>query len=103
MKERIKKYKDELRKVPPPEERHQIALLKVQDPMKSPRKKHKDSVDFPESKENKVIQLEKEEEEDDDGMGVEGADFKAKKMKNAVNRFKKKYHDVIKEEKKMQK
>ena len=100
MKERIKKYKDELRKVPPPEERHQIALLKVQDPMKSPRKKHKDSVDFPESKENKVIQLEKEEEEDDDGMGVEGADFKAKKMKNAVNRFKKKYHDVIKEEKK---
>ena len=76
MKERIKKYKDELRKVPPPEFRH-----------------------LPEVQKQTV-----EESEDDDDLKVgEGGDPKGKKMKNAVIRFKKKYHDVIKEEKKNKK
>ena len=112
MKERIKKYKDELRKVPPPEARHRLSFSKFDDPdllikeAQNAKKLHKGSIHF--SQESKVPQVEKkedeeEDDEDDNEMGVEGGDLKAKKMKNAVNRFKKKYHDVIKEEKKIAK
>ena len=87
MKERIKKYKDELRKAQPPEARHRLSFTKTYDP---------DMLTKEMEKQNKKAKV----EEDEDGMGVEGGDPKAKKMKNAVNRFKKKYHDVIKEEKK---
>ena len=87
MKKRIKKYKDELRKAPPPEARHRLSFTKTYDP---------DMLTKEMEKQNKKAKV----EEDEDGMGVEGGDPKAKKMKNAVNRFKKKYHDVIKEEKK---
>ena len=112
MKERIKKYKDELRKVPPPEARHRLSFSKIEDPdllikeAQNTKKQHKGSLYFSQGNDNKVNHLPKKEEEDDDeeddiDMGVEGGDLKAKKMKNAVNRFKKKYHDVIKEEKKI--
>ena len=90
MKKRIKKYKDELRKAPPPEARHRLSFTKTYDP---------DMLTKEMEKQNKKAKVE-EDEEDEEGMEDEGGDPKAKKMKNAVNRFKKKYHDVIKEEKK---
>ena len=46
---------------------------------------------------------EEEEDEDDDNNANMGGDPKARKMKKALKRFRKKYHDVIKEEKKIQK
>ena len=121
MKERIKKYKDELRKVPPVEARHRLSFSKYENPdslLKEtrPRNRHNGSMHFSRESDKKLIlqssqmkDLPKKEEEDDDdddedyNDGDVGDDPKAKKMKNALKRFRKKYHDVIKEEKKIQK
>ena len=92
MKERIKKYKDELRKVPPIEARHRLSFTKIEDPNSiNAKKKHKGSVDMgSEMKDIKDLpklppKEEEEEDEDDDmddfDMGDAGGDPKAKKMK----------------------
>ena len=109
MKLRIKKYKDVLRN---PDEKNKIPFTYRQDdPNKgniSPTKKrHKANIEVPENKDSQVIDTQPAEEEDDEigeyVLGDEDAkDPKKRKMKNAVNRFRKKYHEVIKEEKKAQ-
>ena len=87
MKERIKKYKDELKKAPSNDIRYQVEEQNAKNKPKGPEGKNG----------------EEENEDDDDDYIVGGSDPKAKKMKNAVNRFKKKYKEVIKEEKKAKK
>ena len=109
MKLRIKKYKDVLRN---PDEKNKIPFTYRQDdPNKgniSPTKKrHKANIEVPENKDSQVIDTQPAEEEDDEigeyVLGDEDAkDPRKRKMKNAVNRFRKKYHEVIKEEKKAQ-
>ena len=106
MKLRIKKYKDVLRN---PDEKNKIPFTYRQDdPNKgniSPtRKRHKANIEVPENKDSQVIDTQPAEEEDDEIgeqiLGDEDAkDPKKRKMKNAVNRFRKKYQEVIKEEK----
>ena len=108
MKLRIKKYKDVLRN---PDDKNKIPFTYRQDdPNKgniSPRKKHKASIEAPETKEIQLQETQPAEEEDDEigeyVLGDEDAkDPKKRKLKNAVNRFRKKYQEVIKEEKKAQ-
>ena len=109
MKLRIKKYKDVLRN---PDEKNKIPFTYRQDdPSKgniSPTKKrHKANADVPENKDSQVQDTQPAEEEDDDigeyVLGDEDAkDPRKRKMKNAVNRFRNKYKEVIKEEKKAQ-
>ena len=84
MKLRIKKYKNELKK-PPSDTRHPATKVEEQKPVET---KHDEEDD---------------DDLDDDYIVGDGSDPKAKKMKNAVARFKKKYKDVIKEEKKAKK
>ena len=115
MKLRIKKYKDVLKN---PDEKNKIPFTYRQDDPslkgnQSPTKKrHKATI---ENAQNKDIQLQGQEqslnpdEDEDDDIGEyvlgdeDAKDPKKRKMKNAVNRFRKKYHEVIKEEKKIQK
>jgi hypothetical protein len=114
---RIKKYKDELKKVPTNEGSRRVSIVSIKHDdsnvkvNKSPRKKQmisKDIKDVIELKEN-PINPQGGSSDDDDNIELynlgedEGKDPKKRKMKNAVNRFKKKYHDVIKEEKKLKK
>ena len=109
MKLRIKKYKDVLRN---PDEKNKIPFsYRQDDPSKgniSPTKKrHKANVEVPENKDNQVQDTQPAEEEDDDigeyVLGDEDAkDPRKRKLKNAVNRFRNKYKEVIKEEKKAQ-
>ena len=117
MKERIKKYKDELRKVPPIEARHRLSFSRIDDstldnnPNPNVRKRHKGSVHYAGEKSMNIklpqIQMNKEDEDDDEEeeYDIRGdvKDPKAKKMKNALVRLKKQYHDEIKEEKKIAK
>ena len=91
MKERIKKYKDELRKQPPLDAPFNLPARETDQKKKEDQNK-------------KHLQKEEEEDEDEDNLNIdigESGDPKKKKMKKALVRFKKKYHDVIKEEKKM--
>ena len=109
MKLRIKKYKDVLRN---PDEKNKIPFTYRQDdPNKgnqSPTKKrHKQNIEVPENKDNQAQETQPAEEEDDEigeyVLGDEDAkDPRKRKMKNAVNRFRMKYKEVIKEEKKIQ-
>ena len=116
MKERIKKYKDELRKVPPVEARHRLSFSRVDelisDNNQNVRKRHKGSVHYAGEKSMNIkapqIKMPKEGENEDDeeeeyDIRGDGKDPKAKKMKNALVRLKQKYHDEIKEEKKIAK
>ena len=115
MKLRIKKYKDVLKN---PDEKNKIPFTYRQDETsakinQSPAKKrHKAAIENAQNKDNQPQGTEPsqnpdEDEDDDIGeyvLGDEDAkDPKKRKMKNAVNRFRKKYHEVIKEEKKIQK
>ena len=115
MKLRIKKYKDVLKN---PDEKNKIPFTYRQDDPnakvnQSPTKKrHKAAIENTQNKDNQPQGTEPsqnpdEDEDDDIGeyvLGDEDAkDPKKRKMKNAVNRFRKKYHEVIKEEKKIQK
>jgi len=114
---RIKKYKDELKRVPTNESSRRVSIISIKHDdsnfkdNKSPKKKQvisKDIKDIKELKEN-PINPQIGSSDDDDNIELynlgedEGKDPKKRKMKNAVNRFKKKYHDVIKEEKKLKK
>ena len=109
MKLRIKKYKDDLRK---PDEKNKIPFTYRQDDVNkgniSPtRKRHKQNVENPENKEIQLQETQPAEEEDDEigeyVLGDEDAkDPRKRKLKNAVNRFRNKYKEVIKEEKKAQ-
>ena len=109
MKLRIKKYKDVLRN---PDEKNKIPFTYRQDDASkgniSPTKKRqKANIVVPENKEIQVQETQPAEEEDDDigeyVLGDEDAkDPRKRKMKNAVNRFRNKYKEVIKEEKKAQ-
>ena len=114
---RIKKYKDELKKVPTNESSRRVSIISIKHDdsnfkdNKSPRKKQmisKDNKEIKELKENPTNPQDGSSDDDDNielyNLGEdEGKDPKKRKMKNAVNRFKKKYHDVIKEEKKLKK
>ena len=115
MKLRIKKYKDVLKN---PDEKNKMPFTYRQDDPnakvnQSPTKKrHKAAIENAQNKDNQPQGTEPsqnpdEDEDDDIGeyvLGDEDAkDPKKRKMKNAVNRFRKKYHEVIKEEKKIQK
>lgn len=107
MKLRIKKYKDVLRN---PDEKNKIPFTYRQDDASkgniSPTKKRqKANIVVPENKEIQVQETQPAEDEDDDigeyVLGDEDAkDPRKRKMKNAVNRFRNKYKEVIKEEKK---
>ena len=114
---RIKKYKDELKKVPTNDNSRRVSIVSIKHDdsnvkgNKSPRKKQMISKDIKntiELKEN-PINPQVGSSDDDDNIELfnlgedDGKDPKKRKMKNAVNRFKKKYHDVIKEEKKLKK
>ena len=114
---RIKKYKDELKKVPTNEGSRRVSIISIKHDdsnfkdNKSPKKKQmisKNIKDIKELKEN-PINPQVGSSDDDDNIELynlgedEGKDPKKRKMKNAVNRFKKKYYDVIKEEKKLKK
>ena len=115
MKLRIKKYKDVLKK---PDENNKIPFTYRQDEpsfkgTQSPTKKrHKATIENAQNKDNQSKGQEPSQNPDEDEdeeigeyvLGDEDAkDPKKRKMKNAVNRFRKKYHEVIKEEKKLQK
>ena len=114
MKERIKKYKDELRKVPPIEARHRLSFSTIDIPNEenysSVRKRHNGSVYYAGEKSMNIkipqLKMPKEDENDDEeeeeyDIRGDGKDPKAKKMKNALVRLKHKYHDEIKKEKKI--
>ena len=115
MKLRIKKYKDDLKK---PDEKNKIPFTYRQDDPslkgnQSPTKKrHKATIENVQNKDNPPQlqeQAQNPDEDEDDEIGEyvlgdeDAKDPKKRKMKNAVNRFRKKYHEVIKEEKKIQK
>ena len=115
MKLRIQKYKDVLKK---PDENNKIPFTYRQDDStlkanQSPNKKrHKPIIENAQNKDSQQQGQEPSQnpDEDDDEeigeyvLGDEDAkDPKKRKIKNAVNRFRKKYQEVIKEEKKLQK
>ena len=113
MKIRIKKYKDELRRASINEGSRRVSVVSIKHDdsnlkaNKSPKKKQMISKDIKELKENPANP--QPDSSDDENIELynlgedDGKDPKKRKMKNAVNRFKKKYHDVIKEEKKIKK
>ena len=115
MKLRIKKYKDVLKK---PDDNNKIPFTYRQDEpsvkgTQSPtRKRHKANIETAQNNDNQPKAQEPSQNPDEDEdeeigeyvIGDEDAkDPKKRKLKNAVNRFRKKYHEVIKEEKKLQK
>ena len=120
MKLRIKNYKNELKNPHTYDEKHRVSLsIKKEDPLinknQSPRKQ-REKMDSPLNKENLEVEpliqpqeiVSKEEVDDisvddDYDIGDEENDPKKKKMKNAMVRFRKKYHEVIREEKELQK
>ena len=114
MKIRIRKYKDELKKEPTNENSRRVskASMHNDDPnlkdIKTPRKKQMVSKDIKELKENEnPVNPQADASDDDDKIELynlgEDKDPRKRKLKNAVNRFKTKYQDVIKEERKLKK
>jgi len=115
MKMRIRKYKDVLKN---PDEKNKIPFTYRQDDPslkgnQSPTKKrHKATIENAQNKDSQQTaqeQSQNQDEDEDDDIGEyvlgdeDSKDPKKRKMKNAVNRFRKKYYEVIKEEKKIQK
>jgi len=113
IKTRIKKYKDELKKVPTNESSRRVSIVSLLPEEsnlkgnKSPKRKYMTSKDVNEQNNNDDINPKPDSSEDDDAelnnFGDDEKDPKKRKMKDAVNRFKKKYHEVIKEEKRIKK